>query len=81
MKIYDTRYRRRDVVVNGTLADMVLGARATVSVDGGVGQMHWGRWRLQWTRDGDAWKIVDLRPEMIDGMEFSSLGDLRGVVP
>ncbi len=81
LTIYDTRAHRRDVTVNGNRAEMLLAARATVRMGGEVGQMHWGSWRLGWSRDGDAWRINSIRPIMIDGIEFRSLGELRGQIP
>lgn len=81
MSICDTRTHRRDVTVDGHRAEMLLAARATVRIGGDVGQMHWGSWRLGWSRDGDAWRITSIRPIMIDGIEFRSLGELRGQLP
>lgn len=81
LSIYDTRTHRRDVTVDRNRAEMLLAARATVRIGGDVGQMHWGSWRLGWSRDRDAWRITSIRPIMIDGIEFRSLGELRGQIP
>lgn len=81
ISIYDTRTHRRDVTVDGNRAEMLLAARATVRIGGDVGQMHWGSWRLGWAREGSAWRITSIRPIMIDGIEFRSLGELRGQIP
>ena len=81
MKIYDTRFHRRDVTVRDGAAEVIVGARATVSVDSGVGEMHWGSWRIDWLREGGAWRIVAIRPIMLDAQEIGGMKGLRGVVP
>lgn len=75
MRIYDTLLSPM-IRVDGDTARMGLGARATVSIDGGVGEFHVGSWSLDWRREGDAWRITALRPERIDGMEITRLRDL-----
>ncbi len=79
--IYDTRLRRRDVTIRGGRADMVLGAIATVCFRGSPGEYHTGRWRVGWARESGDWRIVSLRPEMIDTMELDSLGRLGALIP
>lgn len=84
VRIYDTRTHRRDITVDGRTAELILAARATVSVGGDVGQLHWGAWRLTWREEPDApdrWRITALQPRMLDGTEFTSLKHLRGVIP
>lgn len=93
VRIYDTRTHRRDITEGGMAADsgghgnaaeLILAARATVSVGGDVGQLHWGAWRLTWREEPDApdrWRITALQPRMLDGTEFTTLKHLRGVIP
>ncbi|HKQ46713.1 MAG TPA: nuclear transport factor 2 family protein [Phycisphaerae bacterium] len=81
LKIYDTRFHRRDVTVQDEPAEMIVAARATVSVEGGVGEMHWGSWRIDWLREGGTWRIVAIRPIMLDTQEISGMKGLRGVIP
>jgi hypothetical protein len=81
MKIYDTRFHRRDVTMQADHGEMILAARATVSIDGGVGGMHWGSWRIDWVREDGVWRISAIRPTMIDGQEIRGMRGLRGVVP
>lgn len=81
LKIYDTRFMRRDVTVRGRDADLLLTARATVSSEGGIGDMHWGTWKLGWKKEGDTWRIVSIVPVVIDGVPFDSLRQLRPYVP
>ncbi|MFH1417880.1 MAG: nuclear transport factor 2 family protein [Planctomycetota bacterium] len=81
LDIYDTRLRRRDVTIQGNRAKMVLGAIATVRVGSGAGMYHTGRWRIGWARESGEWRIVSLRPEMIDTMAFDSLRRLGASIP
>jgi len=82
VRIYDTRTHRRDITVTGRRAELILAARATVSVGGDVGQLHWGAWRLAWAEDADGgWRITALEPRLLDGVEFASLASVRGVIP
>lgn len=81
VKIYDTRFHRRDVTVTDDRADMLLAARATISIDGGVGQMHWGSWRIGWRREGGVWRIIAIRPLMLDAREIRGMNELRRITP
>jgi hypothetical protein len=72
ISIRDTRLTRRE---------MILGARATISIRGGVGEFHFGRWRISWRREPDGWMIGSLHPEMIDGRPIGSMGRLRDYAP
>jgi ketosteroid isomerase-like protein len=74
--IYDTRFSRREVDVAGDRAEMLIVALATVRIRGGAGEYHQGRWRIGWAREGNEWKIVSLRPEMIDTAPVEGLGRL-----
>lgn len=80
MRIYDSSLSPT-IRVEGDTARMGLGARATVSIDGGVGEFHVGSWSLDWRREGDAWRITALRPERIDGIEITRLRDLTNYAP
>jgi ketosteroid isomerase-like protein len=79
--VRDTRLNQQDVTIDGDRAEMTLGARATVSIHGGVGEFHWGRWRLTWQREPDGWKITSLRPEELDNVPIRSLRELRDYAP
>jgi len=79
--VRDTRLNQEDVTIDGDRAEMTLGARATVSIQGGVGEFHWGRWRLTWQREPDGWKITSLRPEELDNVPIRSLRELRDFAP
>lgn len=81
LHVYDTRAHRRSVRVTGARAEMILAARATVRADGAAGQMHWGSWRIDWRREADQWRIIALRPTMIDGVEFDGLRALAPHIP
>jgi hypothetical protein len=81
LRVYDTRVPGPDVEIDGDNAEMELVASATVSVEGGVGDRHLGRWRIQWTRDGDDWKITSIQPRMIDMVRIESLRELQGYAP
>ncbi len=81
VKIYDTRLHRRDVTVTDDRAEMILAARATISIDGGVGQMHWGNWQIGWHQEGDAWRIIAIRPLMLDAQEIRGMKNLRRITP
>jgi hypothetical protein len=76
VSIYDTRFSRRDVEVNGDRAEMVIVAWATVRIRNGAGEYHQGRWRIAWAREGEDWKIVALRPEMIDTAPIEGMSRL-----
>lgn len=80
MRIYDSSLSPT-IRVDGDTARMGLGARATVSIDGGVGEFHVGSWSLAWRREGDAWRLTALRPERIDGIEITRLRDLTQYAP
>lgn len=81
-RIYDTRFHHREIMVErGQSARMVVAARATVSREGGIGELHWGRWVLEWRREAGEWRIVSIQPEMLDGVDFDSLRQLRGHLP
>ncbi|MCA9255083.1 MAG: hypothetical protein KDA33_05570 [Phycisphaerales bacterium] len=71
--VHDTRYRRRDVTVNGHNAELILGAMATVHHNGGTGEDHWGRWRMGWVEEGGKWRIRSIRIEMLDAMEINQM--------
>jgi hypothetical protein len=81
LRVYDSRVSNREVDIDGDRAALELVAGATVSVDGGVGQWHMGRWRIQWSREGDDWKITSIRPRMMDRVPIESLRELRGYAP
>jgi hypothetical protein len=81
IKVYDTRIRQRDVTIDGDRAEMQLAAWATVSIRGGAGEYHMGKWRIGWAVEGGEWKIVSLRPEMIDAIPMEGMGRLRMYVP
>lgn len=81
LRLYDSRLMRREVTVRGRDADLLLTARATVSVEGGIGDMHWGTWKIGWTKEGETWRITSLVPVVIDGVPFDSLRQLRPYVP
>ncbi len=81
MKVYDTRFHRRDVEVQGDRAEMIVAARATVSVEGGVGEMHWGSWRIDWRHEAGTWRITAIRPRMLDSRDVRGMKDLRGILP
>lgn len=81
LKIYDTRFHRRDVVVREKRAEMIVAARATVSVEGGVGEMHFGSWRIDWIREGGVWQITGIRPILLDTQEIAGMKGLRGIIP
>lgn len=80
LRIYDTSLSPT-IRVDGDTARMGLGARATVSLDGGVGEFHVGSWSLNWRREADAWRITALRPERMDGIEITRLRDLTQHAP
>lgn len=80
MRIYDSSLSPT-IRVEGDTARLGLGARATVSIDGGVGEFHVGSWSLDWRREADAWRISALRPERIDGIEITRLRDLTQYTP
>ncbi|MBI5762483.1 MAG: nuclear transport factor 2 family protein [Planctomycetes bacterium] len=81
MRVYDTRITNDDVEISGDAAEMDLLVAATVSIQGGIGDRHIGRWRIRWQREPDGWKIVGISPRMIDMVQIGSLRELRGVVP
>lgn len=81
VSIYDSRFLRKSVEVHGASAAMLVTARATVSIEGGIGDMHWGTWELEWTREADDWGISAVRPRRVDGVEFQSLRQLRMHMP
>ncbi len=81
MRVYDTRITNDDIEINGDAAEMDLLVAATVSVQGGIGDRHIGRWRIRWIHEPDGWKIVGISPRMIDMVQIGSLRELRGVVP
>ncbi len=79
--IYDTRLRRRDLTIQDDRAKMVFGTLATVRFRSGAGEYHTGLWRIGWARESGDWRIVSLRPKMIDTMELDSLGRLGASIP
>lgn len=81
MRVYDSRVGSRDVEINGDTADMDLLVSGTVSIQGGLGDRHVGRWTIQWVREAGGWKIIAITPRMIDMMQIGSLRELRGVAP
>jgi hypothetical protein len=81
MKIYDTRFHRRDVEVENERGGMIIAARATVSIEGGVGEMHFGSWRIDWLREGGAWRIIAIVPIKLDAHDVAGMKGLRGIVP
>ncbi len=81
IRVRDTRRTSVEVRIEDSSAEMKLAARATVSVRGAVGEPHWGRWRILWRREGDAWRITALTPEMIDNIPVRSLRELRAYAP
>ena len=74
--IRDVRYRRRDVVVEGRTATMILGLTATAGQKKQVGQTHVGVWKLGGVRENASWKIVSVKPKMIDGQRLDSYKQL-----
>ncbi len=74
--IRDVRYTRRDVVVEGKAATMTLGVAATAGQKKQVGQTHVGVWKLGWVRENEDWRIVSIRPKMIDGQRLDSYKQL-----
>ena len=80
MRIYDAGLSPT-VAVDGDTAEMILGARATVSVDGAPGEFHVGTWQVRWARHGDTWLIVDMRPIRLDTIEISNWRELQSIVP
>lgn len=74
--IRDARLQHRDVMFDDGEAEMDLAARATVSKHGDVGVTHRGSWRIRWTRENGMWKVVAVRPTMIDGRPIRGLGAL-----
>ena len=81
LRIYDSRIRRRDVTINGDRAEMLLAAWATVSIRGAAGEYHLGQWRIGWDVEGGEWKIVSLRPEMIDSLPLAGMSGLKMHMP
>lgn len=81
LDIRDTRFMRRDLDMGDDSAVMALTARATVSVRGRIGQLHWGSWRIAWLREAGGWKIVSIRPLSIDGQPVDTLQALRSYLP
>ncbi|MCB9853262.1 MAG: nuclear transport factor 2 family protein [Phycisphaerales bacterium] len=71
--VHDTRYRRRDVDVDGATAEMTLGASATVHRNGGTGEQHWGRWKISWVKETGEWRIRAIRIEMLDAMDVDQM--------
>lgn len=74
--VYDSFYRRRDVDIHGDLANMTLGAGATVIRNGGTGESHWGVWEFDWVKENGEWRIRAIRIEMIDGMPVDRMRPL-----
>lgn len=66
LDIYDVRYRRRDITIDGNSAELILGVMATVRMGNEPGAIHSGRWCIAWAREADRWRIVSIKPEMID---------------
>ncbi len=76
--IRDVRLSRFDATFDGPIARLTFAARATVSYRGQIGQPTLTRWRIDWVREQDAWKITAVRPIQINGMPFDSLRGLTG---
>ncbi len=74
--VRDVRYRRRDVAREGDKATMMLGVAATAGREKEVGQTHFGLWELGWVQENDTWKIVSVRPKMIDSYAMDSYKQL-----
>jgi SnoaL-like domain len=81
MRVYDSRVGNREVELDGDTAEMDLLVSATVSVQGGIGDRHVGRWRIRWVREAGSWKMTAITPRMVDMMQIGSLRELRGVAP
>jgi ketosteroid isomerase-like protein len=81
LNIYDTRFTRRDVTIDGDHAEMIIVVWATVRIHGGPGEYHQGRWQIGWARENGQWKIVSLRPEIVDAVPIETMSRLRAYVP
>ncbi len=72
--VYDVRYRKRDVSVDGINAELELGVMATVQINKQPGQTHFGTWMIDWQQaDDGAWRITSIRPIQIDGIQISEM--------
>ena len=71
--VRDVRLRRREVTIEDERAEAIIGGTATLRLRGGIGQIHVSRWRIGWSLEGDAWRIVSIVPEAIDGRPIHSL--------
>lgn len=71
--IQGTRYRRRDVTIDGVAAELKLGAMATVFRNGSTGETHFGTWTIDWALESGEWKIRSIQIEMIDGQPISDM--------
>lgn len=71
--IRDVRLRRREVTIEDERAEAIIGGTATLRLRGEIGQIHVSRWRIGWSLEGDAWRIVSIVPEAIDGRPIHSL--------
>jgi len=76
MRIYDTRLSSVDIRIEGQRAGVTFLARATVAIESAVGDEHWGRWRVDFVREGGAWRIISIRPVVLDGVEVRNLRGL-----
>lgn len=81
VRIQDTCVMNVDLQIDDPAASMILAARATVSIRGAVGELHWGRWRISWRREGDVWRITSLIPEMVDNVPVLGMRELRRIAP
>lgn len=81
LDIRDTRFMRCDMDMGDDSAVMALTVRATVSIRGRIGQLHWGSWRIAWLREVGGWKIVSVQPLSVDGQPVHTLQALGGYLP
>lgn len=80
-QVYDARIRRSDVTINGKQAEMILAVHATVNRGNSPGERHWGRWKLNWTREANAWRIISIKTLAIDAIPADSLSVFREHMP
>jgi hypothetical protein len=77
IRVLDSQILRRDVTIDGDLAEMVLAVRANVSIRGQAGQLHAGTWKIGWQRSSDGWRIRSVVPTVIDTIPVGDLKTLR----
>ncbi len=73
LDIFDVRYRRRDITIDGDSAELILVVLASVRVGGEPAAFHTGRWRIEWAREAGTWRIVGIHPEEIDTIPLKRL--------